>query len=275
MNLNLIITRFCHGTGGKFLSSILQLHPEIQHWSSWLQNNKKHHHIFPQLLATYAQRHFPTNHDYHLRFEPIAPYDTTMWSSTYDRGSNLTMSDLVDYYTNKTDHYLSQAASSDLYVNYIFNRPTLPKFCEQAKIVTIIIDNEQTLQWTFKTLWAKHFIETDSKIIYCPDHPLYCPESSVLSVLKYGNPCEFDKSHKPRLLDQYVYNNAMVRDYQNASKFNLNANNYNINLSCLFDVDSLIYQISLLFDSWNMSMINHDLIVLLHQHWISAQIELA
>lgn len=269
LNPKFIITRFCHGSGGKFLSTVLQSHPQIQHWTHWLEKNKNDP-LFIQLVKAHAQRSFPKNHSHHLRSEPIAPYDTTLWSSTYARGEELELSDLRKYYQQTPDRYLEDAIKQDLWINIIFNKMTLPKFCSSARIVTLMIDNQLSLNWVQKSLWQKHFIEDDHSIIYCPNHPLYCPEESVPTVIKYNNQCEFDIGQKNKLLQQHIIDNPMLKEFA-LCKFD-SQNNHTIPVSALFDLDRLLDNLDMISRKWHWVKFDPQIVSAIHQSWIDSQI---
>lgn len=270
--MKFVITRFGHGSGGKFVSTVLQTHPNIQHWSNWLQAAKSTG-IFPELLQIYARRSFPKNHLYHLRAEPMAPYDTSLWSSTYNRGQQLEMSDLLCYYQNKPDQYLSQGIEKKLWINFIFNKINLPKFCNQAFVVTLMIDSTRALDWAQRSLWSKHFVELSNKIIYCPNHPLYCPESSIATVLQYKNQCEFDVSQKSYLMEKYILKNPLLADFTNQEKLITNQpNHYCIPISALFDSSSLVNHMQTIATQLQWQKFDATLILDIHKNWMQAQL---
>ena len=276
MNLNLLITRFAHGSGGKFLSTVIQSHEQIQHWSSQMQNTKSSDQ-YPELLEYYMIRSFPKDHRSHMSMEPICPYDTELWSSTYHRGENVTRNKLVDYYSDNKDKYLMDGCNQNLITNLIFNKPQLPKFCAGSKTVTILIDNRRSLRWLRKTLWSKHFLEAEGKIIYAPDHPLYCSMKSLPTILKFKNQSEFPISEKFSLMKKHLYRNTIIEKFQDPSNFKeiddqLEINNYNIPLSSFFRFDDFVFHMDKMMEQFAMLPMKKDLVKIMFDTWNRVQI---
>lgn len=276
MNLDILVTRFTHGSGGKFLSTVMQSHERIQHWNSQIQNTKSSDQYL-EIIEYYMIRSFPEDHRLHMSTEPICPYDTELWSSTYARGETVTKTELINYYSIGKDKYLIDGCNQNLITNLIFNKPQLPKFCEGSKTVTVLIDNPRSLRWLRKTLWSKHFLQTEGKIIYAPDHPLYCSMKSLPTILKFKNQSEFPISEKFSLMKKHLYCNPNVEKFQDPSNFRdiddrLRINNYNIPLSSFFRFDDFIFHLDKMMEQFTMTPMKKDLVRIMFDAWNRVQI---
>lgn len=223
------------------------------------------------LARVHAQRSFPKKHDFHLRAEPIAPYDTSLWSSTYDRGHDLELTDLQEYYQLNPDPYLEDGIRRDLYINIIFNKIQLPKFCAGSFTVTLVIDGIRSLDWAQRSLWHKHFIELDDKIIYCPNHPLYCPEASIPTVSRYQNQCEFDIDQKSQLMERYIYQNPAWQQFTDIAKSN-DDSNYFLPISALFNLDQLVQHFTNIAQILNWSDFDCQILSTVQKSWMDSQL---
>mgnify|MGYP003341215470 FL=1 len=146
-NPNFILTRFTHGSAGKFLSSVLQTSGEIDHWSSIIQDNKYNTDIFRSLVLQYTSRSFPKDHTAHMRTEPMVPYNIDLYSSGYPRGSDVTLQQYLENARNKNDIRLLKGISSNLKINLIFHKPCPPVFCDNSNAVTITITSDKEKNW--------------------------------------------------------------------------------------------------------------------------------
>jgi len=68
---NFLITRFTHGSGGKFLSTVLQTSILIDHWSAIVQSQKEKSELIEEVTLQYVMRSFPKEHAMHMQLEPI------------------------------------------------------------------------------------------------------------------------------------------------------------------------------------------------------------
>ena len=94
---NLIITRFAHGAAGKFLSTVLQTSELVDHWSLVVKHQKSVNKYVKETTLVYCDRVFPSDHSLHMLNEPLVPYCTDLYSSTFDRGHDVT----ADQYWNR------------------------------------------------------------------------------------------------------------------------------------------------------------------------------
>src|SRR5210317_295955 len=89
------IVRFTHGAAGKFVCSVLQTSASIRHWNDTLEQYKKQSNWHKKCLD-YVIQSFPKDHTQHLRNEPIQPFNTDLYSTSYDRGNDVTLETYID-----------------------------------------------------------------------------------------------------------------------------------------------------------------------------------
>ena len=85
-----IVTRFTHGSAGKFLSTVLQTSDKIDHWSAIIQEQKNTS-LYEHVTLEYVARSFPVDHTQYLKSEPMVPYNTDLYSTSFFRGSDVSL----------------------------------------------------------------------------------------------------------------------------------------------------------------------------------------
>lgn len=271
-----IITRFTHGSGGKFLSSVIQTSNAVDHWFTALQNHK-HHEIFPQLIKHYFDRCFPLDHSLAIRNEPHCPYCTDLYSGSYPRGNDVTTEQFLAHAHQVNDTRFLNSWYQDRFVNLIFNKPEIPRFCDNSSVVTITIETEAEQQWVYQTLWRKHWIELEEELIYAPDNPEYCHMTTLSQVLKFNNPSRYPATEKSRLWNEFVLQNHTRHWYLDHDKFQSydrchGLHNVFIALRSFFDRDQFIHNIDHIVREFSLDPINLDLVDTMRSIWVSRQI---
>lgn len=271
-----IITRYTHGAAGKFFSSVLQTSRQIDHWSIILQNLKYRQPLFDQVSLQYISRSFPKDHSLYLRSEPMVPYNSDLYSTGYIRGNNVTIDQYISNAIQQNDLRLLDCLQKNLAVNLIFNKPCIPLFCNNSKVVTITVCSKKEKQWLYKTLWSKHFLEKDDKICYLPSHPDFCNFSSLVPVLTYGNEYEFPAIKKQQLYEEYVLNNHTNSWYFEPEKFSehdteKNLNNFFISLEEILCPGFFLDAVSKTFRYFDMEPPCMNLVKQMYEIWMSRQ----
>lgn len=273
---NFLITRFTHGTAGKFLSIVLQTSDKVDHWSAIVQLQKKTELYKPTLLE-YVTRSFPKDHKQYLQCEPMVPYNTDLYSGSYPRGRNVTIDEYIENAQHKNDLRMLGCIKKKLLSNIVYHNPILPKFCKGAKSVTITVTSPIEKHWLFETLWSKHFLETTDNIRYLPRDPEYCNFQSLPTVLRFNEKYLFDISEKDKLYNDYVVHNHTNSWYFDPNKFTeFNAehqiDNIFISLEDILILDKFLSAIVHIFDKHDLGDPDLALIKNMHHIWLSRQI---
>ena len=273
INSPFIVTRFAHGSAGKFLSTLLQTSNKVDHWSVTVQSNKNNPELLKPILQEYVQRSFPSDHSVHLKSEPMVPYDVSLYSTSYPRGNDVTLDQYLKNAQAANDSRFLSCHENDLIPNIVFSKPNIPNFCYNTKVVTILITSELERSWVNSALQAKHFLESEDSIIYVPNSPMHCNFSSLPTVLKYKNKYKFDKSEKQLLLQMLDSNYKNTDWFTDPEKFTevdglLNLDNQFINLSDILDIDKLIPVLSFIFDYFKLGQLDEKLIRPMHKIYL-------
>lgn len=273
--LKFIITRFTHGSAGKFLSTVLQTSDLVDHWSVPIQRYKQTK-LFDSLVTEYVLRSFPVDHSQHLRSEPMVPYNTDLYSSGYTRGNNVTIEQYISNATIKNDTRLLDCIKLNLQINLIFHKPQLPVFCDGSNTVTITVTSQKEKNWLYNTLWSKHFLEKNGEIRYLPSDPSYCNFNSLVPVLTYNNQYLFTSAEKKKLFNDYIINNHTNSWYFDADKFKEydslhGLNNLFISLEEILSADKFLIVMQRIFKKFDLGTLNVDLVQHMHQIWLSRQ----
>jgi hypothetical protein len=274
--LPFILTRFTHGSAGKFLSTVLQTSDQIDHWSVIVQSQKDTD-LFESVVDEYVRRSFPCDHTQHLRLEPMVPYNTDMYSTGFSRGNDVTLDQYLTNAHEKRDVRLFECIKHNRIVNLIFHKPTIPLFCRNSKSVTITVTTDEEKQWLFKTLWIKHFLETKDSIRILSSDPEYCNFVSLPTVLKFANQYIYPISDKEILYQTLVLNDPTNSWYFDPEKFiksdkENNISNVFIKLSDMLDKNKFLKVIPLLFEKLELEEPNLRSIESVHNIWLTRQL---
>ena len=271
-----LITRFTHGSAGKFLSTILQTSTKVDHWSAILQANKSNLNLFESLSREYVKRSFPVDHSKHMMSEPMVPYNVDLYSAGYPRGNDVTKEQYLANAYTKNDTRMSNCIHFSLTPNIIFHKPNVPLFCNGSNAVTITVTTDKEKKWLYKTLWSKQFLETEDSIIHLSEDPEHCNFNSLETVLTFKNNFKFSASEKNELYDRYVLNNHTNTWYFDPDRFQSfdtsnNINNIFVELDEILVGDKFINAISRIFNTFELGDPNISLISDLYSIWQSRQ----
>ena len=275
-NSRFIITRFTHGSAGKFLSTVLQTSSKVDHWSAIVETHKTTD-LFEKLVLEYVKRSFPFDHSLYMQQEPMVPYNTDLYSSGYPRGNDVTLDQYLAHAIENQDSRILKCIKNNLFANIIFHKPCIPEFCRGSNVITITVTSDTEKQWLYKTLWSKQFLETENEIRYLPSDPEYCSFASIVSVLKFNNFYIFNKSQKSELIEKYIINDSTNPWYFDPEKFadfdsNYNLNNLFVELDSILFPDKFLVTVKKVFNHLGLPDPNLDLIQQMHQIWLSRQI---
>jgi hypothetical protein len=276
-NPKFILTRFTHGSAGKFLSTMLQTSDNIDHWSAVVQSCKKTK-IYTAVSVEYVKRSFPKEHCRHLRSEPMIPYNSDLYSVGYSRGNEVTIDQYVSNAVIKHDYRLMSCIDQNRLINLAFHKPNIPIFCQGSQAVTITVTTDKEKQWLYQTLWSKHFLETGTEIRHLPSDPEYCSFQSVPTVLEFNNQYRYSLDKKEQLYKNYVLNSHTNSWYFEPEKFKIFDQQHGIQniflpLAELLCHDKFKIMIPKLFKKLGLETKQTKLVNDLHKIWLERQID--
>lgn len=275
--MRFLLVRFTHGSGGKFLSSVLQTSSVVDHWCSTLQSHKNTTYWL-QLLAQYTKRSFPRDDAAALHTEPHVPYCCDLYSASRERGQDVDLRQYLAHAHERNDYRLLACRDQQLICNLIFHRAQVPMFCFGMPAVTISVSTDREQKWLDKTQWKKHFIVTDTEIIHAPDDIDYCHITCMPDVIKYNNISRWSKDQEPMLKQKFLTKNTTRDWYFNIEKFYTWDNqhgidNYFIPLASFFSREKFQDHVKFIFNKFDLGCPDLSAIDLVRQIWVDNQIE--
>ena len=264
----LLITRFPPGAAGKFVSTVLQTSYYVDHWNSIVQQQKNINEYVEETTLEYCNRSFPADLRYHIQCEPMVPYSTELYSTTFARGNDVT----ADQYWAQKDPRIQNCVKNELILNLIFNKSKLPSFCKNSKVITILVTTKEEQECLDQLRWNKHFIETQDEIIHTPWSIEYCSLYAIPKLLKYRPQWSFNKNQKDKIYNDMVVNNETKLPYTDKNFFrNEPYQNIFLNLKDIFDEKVFISKMEEIFTELNLGSMNHGLINKMHKLWLGRQ----
>ena len=260
------MVRFAAGTGGRFISTLLQLSPDVAHWDPTLDDNMVGY-------RKYLDYSFPPVPDEHLRVEPDLPYNTDFYSGTYDRGTDITF----DQYCDNQSDYFFKNINSKKYVNLILHKSTIPKFMHGSSVVNIVIDTPDALEFAQKMLWLKHYkVVGENKINQLPHDPTTCNKKRSDIVRKFYKGSSVTSVTNVKDYYTSVVNNNEMEMFQSVEllledETNLACKHQYFYLSNIFDEGCLTTNINHICTGIGIRIPDSDLLSYTFNKWWDSQ----
>lgn len=247
-----IITKYPAGAGGKFITALLFLFDQVEHWYG-LQGHQEQFNFFKQRLEqknTWINKEL--NHDWRLNF----------FSRSYERNNNLRcaeFNDLVEL--NASTHFKDSWHAGKTIVDH-WHKPYMPEFWQAANSFTIIPDDVDLL----KQLLLKKIIIVDpvNKIATCAvDDPGLATDSNKYYAETYNNKYKFEYVDIDLFLTEFL----ATKPWYHSWFSNPVTSTWGIKLSNLTDLSQVIKSIEPIEDHFNQKL-PRDLIKLFHTCWM-------
>lgn len=207
-----LIVRFLPGSGGKFLSSILQLLDGVCCWDPELDFYKQC--ADTQNIVGWFQTKFTQNWKEYLKIEPEVPYHLDFISNRFSRGDDITLSDLLDRNRSTGDDLFQSQFYGDGQIPLILNKSRIPcAYQNNSQIVNMLIDSPHARSWVARARARKLFYEIEpGKFVLKQDHPDYCSEKRKILASKFDNP-KLIQTSKFRFIKQFVVNYPGIGEF--------------------------------------------------------------
>lgn len=274
-NSPFIVVRFAGGSGGRLISTMLQLSDDVAHWNEQFEDKSK---WSLDDYTTYISSSFPQDSKKHLRVEPDLPYNSDFYSGTYERGENITFDQYCEYQKQSNCKYFFNNVEQQKYVNLILHKSKIPLFMQGSHVINIIIDTPESLNLTQKLLWLKHYQIVDNNLVKKLHHdPDTCNQKRSHLVRKFytGSSTVKVDSIKNFYTNEIV-NNHEFELFQNRSlllndKSNMLCNQSYFYLSSIFDKQQLIKNITDICSQINIVCPDKHLLSLTFDLWWHSQ----
>jgi len=274
-----IVVRYANGSGGRFLSTVLQLSKSVAFWNRSFESAKSSLDFSSRFLS-YVDDSFPTDPAKHLLLEPDLPYCSDFYSGTYNRGDDIDYSEYTRRLTDNNDDYFFENIKQNKKVNLILHRSKIPNFMLGSIFVNIIIDTPRALKFVHDLLWAKHFeILSDQSVLHLPDDPTRCNPKRKTLVEKYANGPVIVASDIDTIYKEKVVNNPELKLFSNtdllyADPSNIQVTNTEFYLDNIFNEGRFIDNILLICSQASIDCPDLELLKQCRLIWFKKQMEI-
>ena len=248
-----VVVRFAAGSGGKFISTMLQNSNDVAHWNSELEQLKNTT-KFQSSLVNYLETVFPEDPKKHLRVEPDLPYVFDFYSATYDRGNDITYEEYCEHHRIGKCDYFFEHIAKDKKANLLTHKSQVTKFMEGSVFVNIIVDSNRALNWTQKMLWDKHYQVIDKNTVRLLHHdPATCNIRRSHLVEKYYNGSSYiTVSSIEDFYNKEIIDRQEIQMFHDTTKLyshssNSTVTNLEFHLDNIFDEDLTIANFETIF----------------------------
>lgn len=148
-----LVIRFAPGSGGNFLSSLLQCSNNVGHWNKSLEYDKPNSN-----WVTWFDLCFSKNLNNWLEHEPIANHDLgirEIFSAWYDRGNNLSPTDFFNLEKKFCTPYYHYLKNKDSFIPIFWHKNYFPSYFKHSVFVDIMLD-QLSIKWFDRSWYYKH-----------------------------------------------------------------------------------------------------------------------
>lgn len=259
--MKFVIVRFAPGSGGKFLSTLLQLSPSINPWDSQIHSNQ---------VVEWFKNHFTEDFVNWLKIEPEVPYQTNFVSNRFNRGDNINTQEALELLSD--DQIFQKHWNNDKKICLISNKSRVPNWIQgQCQIVNLIIDDVQSKKWTSRCRLNKQFLKHGDQWIIKQDHPDFCSSTRSLLAKQFNNPTTFSGTTVD-FLRQYIVNDPLIKIFTNkaavlADESNQYEQQYFVQLSQLINPKYTSMAIENICNQLDIQCPDLNLVDILAQHY--------
>lgn len=270
-----LIVRFAPGSGGKFLSTLLQCSDSVNTWEPELEQAKQKKDY--DLIFQYITSKFTNDYVNWLKIEPEIPYQTDFVSNRFPRGDNITFEQAQSLLTN--DLKFQQDFNNNKLIVLILNKSQIPAWLRyRSRVVNIVIDNRVSKKWFYRARYNKQFIKVDnSTYIIKQEHKDFCSEKRATLAAKFNNESVFRGTWhgfaKKYIIGDTVGKTFMNRQLITEHQTNSTVENLFFDLSSVDNKDQFVEQFNNVCQELGIDLVPIELITksilyyqTLHQH---------
>lgn len=266
-----LVVRFAPGSGGKFLSILLQCSNSVHAWDDILTQAKQENNN--NKILDYVASKFTTDFTIWQKLEPEVPYQTDFVSNRFPRGDDITFEDANKLLSTDIKYQCDYNNSG--FISLILNKSQVPSWLQDRAIfVNILIDTPESKKWFYRSRFAKQFIRINkNSYIIKQDHEDYCsPKRSILAS-KFNNEKIFHGSWYS-FAKKYLIGDAVGRMFTQTETIlehpsNKKVKNLFFNLSCYFNADKFFEEFQNLCNQIGIEQPSKELIMPLIRHYQS------
>lgn len=260
--MKFIVVRFAPGSGGKFVSTLLQLSPDVNAWNDQIKTDH---------ALAWFQLHFRNNFEDWLKNEPEVPYATGFVSNRFNRGDDIPLSQALDRLS--TDTLFQAHWANNKKICLISNKSQVPNWIQdQCVFVNLVIDNVKAQKWCHRCRLHKQFLLAEPNTwIIKQDHPDYCSSARSVLAQKFNNPTTYQGTTQS-FLKKYIVNDPITRTFLDPAQIVEHSSNRTqqqlfVDLSKIIDPDVTADTINTICKSIGIAVPNLDLVSRIAEHY--------
>jgi len=263
-----LVFRFAPGSGGNFLSSLLQCSSSVGHWNNELEYSKPNSN-----WINWFEQCFDKNLKNWLDHEPVANHKLgtrEIFSAWYDRGNTISISDFFDLEKKFCTPYYHYLKNKNLFIPIFWHKDYFPVFFKNSVFVDIMLD-QSSLKWFDRSWYYKHHQVDFDSTTNCYSVIRRRHRSTVQPSSKsFDNECTTTYNNFRSLVRQEIYNNPWRSKYLNKNFLNdcsRDRPRYTLTLSNLLNLDQCYDQYTKICNFLNLTALDYRLFEQLFLIW--------
>lgn len=272
--LDLIFIRYCPGSCGNFLISILSISPKTAHWDTEIEKSKTLDE-FDDIYKSWFKSKFQPDLHRHLQFEPHHPYKLDFVSAKHSRGDELTLNEFLKHLAMRDDRHFFDAINDQKKILLRLNKSIIPKWGAGSSVINIFID-PPSYKWIHRCRAVKLFGLENTRFISKENHPDFLKYK--FDKIQFDNQYLFNLS-KIKFLKELVIKEPVLETFKSQHQICEHVTNQSldqqtfINLSDFFQWESFERMIADLYDRLNLGSVNKNLVYHCWHHYYQTNIK--
>lgn len=263
-----LVVRFAPGSGGKFLSILLQCSNSVHAWDDILTQAKQESNN--DKILDYVASKFTTDFTNWQKLEPEVPYQTDFVSNRFPRGDDITFKEAKKLLSTDVKYQCDYNNSG--FISLILNKSQVPAWLwDRSIFVNILIDTPESKKWFYRARFAKQFIRNKNSYIIKQEHEDYCSTKRSALASKFNNEKVFYGSWysfaKKYLIGDTIGQRFTCTETILEHTSNKKVQNLFFNLSCYLDPDKFFEEFQNLCNQIGIEQPSKDLIMPLIRHY--------
>jgi hypothetical protein len=201
--MKFIIVRFAPGSSGKYISTLLQLSPDVNPWYSEARGSH---------VVQWFKTKFAGNFLNWLRQEPEVPYHTSFVSNRFPRGDEVGKQQALHLLNN--DALFQQHWNNDKKICLISNKSFVPRWLTgDCVMVNVVIDPGLGRHWVDRCRLHKQFVKVEpDQWIIKQDHPDFCSPERAAVAAQFDNPKTFQGTRR-QFLQKFIIDDPITNRF--------------------------------------------------------------
>lgn len=260
--MKFIVVRYAPGASGKFISTLLQLSPDINPWYAQIHTDQ---------VVNWFQSKFSKDFVNWLKQEPEVPYQTTFVSNRFDRGNKIDITTALSLLHD--DELFQSHWDNDKKICLILNKSAVPAWVQNnCHLVNIVIDGPVSKIWVNRCRLHKQFLRHDQNTwIIKQDHPDFCNQSRAKLAQQFNNETLFSGTSRA-FFKKYIISDPLTNLFTDPDKIvqdptNLGQSQIFLNLSSVICPENIVDALLIIYEKLQVQPPDPKLIQQLAEHY--------